>query len=194
MDKTNEVDAEPLTHSLSGTKRLFLIISICTIIFGTGADSGYYETEEFKRKISRIERWRPLVTKVMRQQGYDLDVDKILALIAQESGGESWIVASDKWGSTGLMQVGPRSWTPTSAALKNPTINIQWGLWFINGALNLADGDWYTALRYYNCGKEWADQWPLCGSEYATRILTFWLPYFDVPYDPICWRNHCIEP
>ena len=189
MDKSNEVDAESLIQSLSGTKRIFLIISVCLIVFGTGAD--YTETQEFKNKIIRVERWRSLIETTMRKNQYTMDVDKVLALIAQESGGNSWIVADDRWGSTGLMQVGPRSWTPTQAQLKNPKINIEWGLWFLNGSLKLADGDWYNALRYYNCGKERADDWPSCGTKYANLVLTYWFPYFYTPDpapepDPIC--------
>jgi len=177
MKNSTALDAESHIRSLLNMRQFLLILSIYTIVFATGLDIDYTKTQEFRNKIDRVERWRSLVDYVMRQQGYNIDADKVLALIAQESGGNALIAADDKWGSTGLMQVGPRSWTPTQEYLKNPTINIQWGLWFLNGSLKLADGDWYMALRYYNCGKIRADE-SSCGAEYAKNILEFWYPYF----------------
>lgn len=199
MKKLNEVDVEPLMSIASRRgdvlKRFLIILSLVSLFFATAVDSyDYTDTQEFKNKIARVEQWRDLVEVVMRVNGYSFNAGKVLALIAQESSGLPWVVASDLWGSTGLMQVGPRAWTPTQAQLKDPRTNIEWGLAFLNGALKLADGDWYTALRYYNCGEIRAEENVHCGVEYATQILEFYYPYFYKLPKVICWRNHCLEP
>ncbi len=199
MKNSNEVDVEPLMSIASRRgdvlKRFLIILSLVSLFFTTAIDGyDYTDTQEFKNKIARVERWRYLVEVVMRENGYPFDVAKILALIAQESGGLPRIVASDAWGSTGLMQVGPRAWTPTQEQLKDPRTNIEWGLAFLNGALRLADDDWYTALRYYNCGEVRAEENIHCGAEYATQILEFYYPYFNKVIGGVCWRNHCLEP
>jgi soluble lytic murein transglycosylase-like protein len=161
---------------------LMLIAFGLTFFVSGGVEAAdYTDTEEFKNKIRRVESWRDLVNEVQFEEGYSFDTDKILAIIAQESGGLPWITSNDKHQSVGLMQCTPAPWTTTAARLKNPKINIQCGLWILDNAMRAANGSWREALRYYNCGVFRANEWADCGAYYADRVLNFWLPYFDRP-------------
>jgi soluble lytic murein transglycosylase-like protein len=164
---------------------LMLIAFGLTFFVSGGVEAAdYTDTEEFKNKIRRIESWRDLVNEVQLEENYSFDTDKILAIIAQESGGLPWITSNDKHQSVGLMQCTPAPWTTTAARLKIPKINIQCGLWILDNAMRAANGNWREALRYYNCGVSRANEWANCGAYYADRVLNFWLPYFDRP-EPI---------
>lgn len=130
--------------------------------------------------IDQVMRWEPLVRQEISdhpQYKYvtEEQVPLVLAIIAQESHGIPDLVQGDHWGSTGLMQVGPRDWVATSEELKSPRLNVQWGIWFLNGSYSLADGDTISALRYYNCGKLEGT----CGVGYADLIIDFWLPRIE---------------
>jgi hypothetical protein len=156
--------------------------------------SDYTKSDEFKRKIANVERWRSLVDEVQAEEGYDFDTDKIMAIIAQESGGDSGIVSDDEHGSVGLMQCTPQPWTASESQLKNPKVNIQCGLWILTNAMRAAEGDWHNALRFYNCGAARGKELPNCGANYAERVLNFWLPHFRtmIIIIPICTFRRCI--
>lgn len=145
---------------------------------GSVEAADYTETEEFKKTIERVERWRDLVNQVQREEGYDFDTDIILSIIAAESRGHPRVVNASS-GATGLMQCIPQPWTASQERLKIPKVNIQCGLWILDNSMRTAGGDWFTALRYYLCGPELGREWQICGARYADKVLKFWLPFFD---------------
>lgn len=174
-------------------RRFLLMISLLSLL-NLGA-TDYTQTEEFKRKIARVEQWRDLVEEVKSEEGYDFDTDRVMAIIAQESGGHPKVVSGDEHRSVGLMQCTPQPWTASVERLKIPKVNIQCGLWILSNAMEEAEGDWYNALRYYNCGARSGKKRPHCGAEYADLVLNFWLPYFDKPqYNliPVCLLWKCL--
>lgn len=174
-------------------RRLFLVISLLS--FSLMGATEYTDSQEFKNKIARIERWRSLVDEVQNERGYDFDTDKIMAIIAQESGGNPWIVSTDEHGSVGLMQCTPRPWTASGDRLKNPKVNIQCGLWVLTNAMGAAKDDWFDALRFYNCGAERGKERPSCGAYYADRVLSFWLPHFQQSFNVsgVIIKGSCLE-
>lgn len=174
-------------------RRFFLVISLLSLFLVTALD--YTDSQEFKNKIARIERWRSLVDEVQAERDYDFDTDKVMAIIAQESGGDPWIVSNDGHGTVGLMQCTPQPWTASADRLKNPKVNIQCGLWVLTNAMGAAEGDWFDALRFYNCGAERGKELPNCGSDYAKLVLTFWLPHFQVSLNlsGVIIKDRCLE-
>jgi len=104
----------------------------------------------------------------------------VLAVMAQESRGDPYVEASDMWGSIGLLQVGPRSWTGTRKQLLNPAYNLYVGM----RMLDFSTQKWGVrlGLAHYNCSEEGVRN-DACGSKggknYADRILKYWLPVFQ---------------
>ncbi len=138
----------------------------------------YTKTDEFRKIIENVERWRPLIEEVKANDGRDdIPTDLALAVIAQESKGHPRIISGDKYKSVGLMQVIPRDWVGTTEQLKNPRFNIEWGLWFLEKGLEYCEGDEHCALRVFNCGPDNA-LGSFCGVYYANRVTKFWRPYF----------------
>lgn len=100
--------------------------------------------------------------------------------MAQESQGNPNAEADDAWGSTGLMQVGPRPWIGTREQLRNPSYNVYKGMDLLADTLRQSE-DIRHALAGYNCGlKRLAEG--LCGRyggwAYADKVLDYWLPVF----------------
>lgn len=123
-----------------------------------------------------IESWITLEPKEYHNITLE-DVDLILAIMVAESGGDKDIVSSA--GAVGLMQVIPRPFTAVRSRLFEPRVNIYWGIYIYDRAINNADGDKRLALAYYNCGEKGVHE-NRCGSSggltYADKVLTFWLP------------------
>lgn len=130
--------------------------------------------------VRNVFRWLPLIHR-WHADFPELDPALILGLIAQESQGFPRAVASDLWGSAGLMQVGPRSWTGTRTRLLDPAYNISVGMRMLSDTLEKSDGNIRQALGAYNCGFVGlaADR---CGTKgglaYADRIIEYWMPVF----------------
>jgi hypothetical protein len=138
----------------------------------------YTKTDEFKKIIQNVERWRPLIEEVKRDDGREsVPTDLALAVIAQESKGLSRIISKDKYKSVGLMQIIPRDWVGTTEQLKDPRFNVEWGLWFLEQGLEYCGGDEHCSLRVFNCGPENALD-TFCGAYYANLVTEFWRPYF----------------
>lgn len=101
--------------------------------------------------------------------------------MAQESQGFPYVIAEDLWGSTGLLQVGPRSWIGTRTQLLDPAYNVYMGMSMFSDTLEKSDGDIRRALGAYNCGFVGLDA-DRCGSRgglaYADRIIEYWIPVF----------------
>ncbi len=139
-----------------------------------------YEEPPPEWLVRNVERWLFLV-RYWHPYFPDLDPALILALIAQESQGNPKAIADDIWGSTGLMQVGPRDWLATREQLLNPGINVRIGMAMLNDILRQTEGDLRLALAAYNCGfagveKNWCGTYG--GYAYADRIIDYWLPVF----------------
>jgi soluble lytic murein transglycosylase-like protein len=147
----------------------------------------YTKTDEFKKIIQNVERWRPLIEEVKSDDGREnVPTDLALAVIAQESKGLSRIISQDKYKSVGLMQIIPRDWVGTTEQLKDPRFNIEWGLWFLEQGLEYCDGKQLCALRVFNCGPKNALE-TFCGTYYADLVMRFWRPYFrptPLPVNP----------
>ena len=130
--------------------------------------------------VRNVIRWLPLVHR-WHPDFPELDPAWILGLIAQESQGFPHVIADDVWGSTGLMQVGPRSWIGTRARLLDSAYNIYTGMRLFSDTLEKSGNDVRRALGAYNCGFVGLDA-NLCGSRgglaYADRILDYWVPVF----------------
>lgn len=130
------------------------------------------------RYIPLIDRWNP---------DFNLPVDLVLAVMAQESAG--YVDATDESNSAdsvGLMQVIPAGWTTTRARLQDPAINIFWGmkiLWLtLQNEEHNPEHDLRTALAAYNCGwvsLEAGKCYDFGGFAYADRVLDFWRPRFS---------------
>ena len=139
--------------------------------------------EEVTAEIVRIrcEKYRPIVEETYEL--YPVDPALVLAVMAQESACNPR--ATDGT-SVGLMQVTPKTWTPSEAQLYNVRINIQWGMyllyWAINHAEHNPDKDIFRGVAAYNCGWISLDAGKCLwfgGPTYARRVLNFWLPYFE---------------
>ncbi|KKL28336.1 hypothetical protein LCGC14_2376170 [marine sediment metagenome] len=124
--------------------------------------------------------WLPTVHR-WHAEYPDLDPAWILAIIAQESMGFPDVVGSDRVGSVGLMQIAPFSWRPSVSQLKNPSINIQWGMGILDTVQGQTEGDIRRSLALYNCGETGLNA-GLCGRHggwaYSDRLLDYWVPVF----------------
>ena len=147
-------------------------------------------------QLDRILRWGYLIDIMIEEYGYD-DSYYLLALgiIAQETQGDETNVGCDfnnlgEACGVGVMAIVPREWTNTTAALKNPRINISIGLWMYDVIyeraleLNFKPGKDATraALAAFNCG--WtsllADNcFSFGGWTYADKVLNYWIPLLE---------------
>lgn len=134
--------------------------------------------------IRNVVRWLPLIDR-WSPEFPELEPALILAVIAQESQGFPYAEADDGWGSVGLMQVIPRSWTGTREQLMQPEFNTYVGMRMLSAVLSKTGGDLRIALASYNCGGKGDGKRlsfkhcrPGGGLDYADRILGYWLPVF----------------
>jgi soluble lytic murein transglycosylase-like protein len=126
-----------------------------------------------------ILQWCDLITRYSHERG--LPPDLIAALIWQESGGNP--TAYSKSGAVGLMQVMPKDGLaasfmckngpcfanrPTTASLKDPEFNVQWGTNFLAGLIRHY-GTTRDALKAYG---------PMdVGYYYADKVLGIYQRY-----------------
>lgn len=131
---------------------------------------------------SEVRRWCGLITQSAAQTG--LHPDLVAALIWQESGGDEQ--AYSQSGAVGLMQVMPRdgiaatfvckgrpcfSDRPTTAELRDPAYNIEYGTRLLKGLIKKSGGDLRDALRQYG---------PIdVGYSYADTVLALYRQYGD---------------
>ena len=131
-----------------------------------------------------IQRWQPELEHLQGPEGEAL----VMAVIAQESQGFAdphGIVGMerDRAGSVGLMQViAGVSGRPSTELLLEPALNTLWGMRILNGAIEIAEGEWRLGVAMFNCGspeKVLADG---CGSRgglhYADRVIEHFYPVF----------------
>jgi len=159
--------------------KLTYLIILITLLLGPILTQPNLVTANFIAR--RCERYRPIVEYYT--EDYPLDPDVVLAVMAAESACDPNIVSLDGHGSVGLMQVIPRSWTPSASDLKNPNVNIQTGMRLLyanleNSGMN-PGRSLTTALAAYNCGWDSLNKGkciPSGGYTYANKIVFFWAP------------------
>jgi soluble lytic murein transglycosylase-like protein len=132
-----------------------------------------------KKTVRRCLRYAPLVDRW--NPDFQLDPALVFAVMAQES---ACLTNNDDGVSVGLMAVTPATWTTSRDRLKDPAVNIFWGmkiLWLtLNNEEHNPDHDIRTALAAYNCGwvsLEAGKCFDFGGYAYADKVLHFWLPY-----------------
>jgi soluble lytic murein transglycosylase-like protein len=118
-----------------------------------------------------IERWRQLVREEIAQASVEgrlgggatrLDDDLILAMMQQESGGDS---TAESWaGAVGLLQLMPetfagliygdysRAYSTPMETFLDPRLNVRAGVRYMAEALQVHRGNVYWALASYNAG------------------------------------------
>ncbi len=116
-----------------------------------------------------IQQWDEHIGILAKTHG--LDPDFIAAVIKEESNGQVDQVSSA--GAVGLMGVMPAGpgleWRPSTDELKNPAVNLRWGVGILTEVVRQSGGDLYSALAAYSGG------WPQVDSrvprEYAANVL-----------------------
>lgn len=110
----------------------------------------------------------------------DLDPALVLSVIATESQGFPDIVSKDGWGSVGLMQVIPRSWTGTEEWLKNPWNNLNAGMHMLDASIK--EHGLRKGLAAYNCSLSSieADKCaPYGGYAFADKVLSYYIFFWQ---------------
>jgi hypothetical protein len=139
-------------------------------------------------------RWLPIIHQ-LHPDYPELDPAWVLAIIAQESLGESDVVGGDRVGSVGLMQIAPFDWRPSTDQLLNPYINIQWGMGILDTLQKRHSGDLRLSLATYNCGEHNLTLGH-CGRRggyaYADVVMDLWLPAFRYVLRDIANGEHAL--
>ena len=115
-----------------------------------------------------IQQWSDYIGIVARNNG--LDPDFIAAVIQETSNGDP--AAVSRAGAVGLMGVLPASnekGRPSPEELKNPALNLRWGVNILAKTVRQSGGDLYSALAAYNGG--WAQANDSVSRHYAAKIL-----------------------
>lgn len=102
---------------------------------------------------------------------YGLDPDFIAAVIKEESNGRADLVSeAGAVGLMGIMPAGPGlEWRPPPEELKNPAVNLRWGVGILAEVVRHSGGDLYAALAAYSGG--WAQVSGRVPRAYAARVL-----------------------
>jgi hypothetical protein len=123
--------------------------------------------------------WRPVISQWADQihavaVAYQIDPDLIAAVVLAESHGDP--VAVSRVGAVGLMGIMPVeagfAWRPTTEALKDPEVNLDWGTAILADILRQSGGDLSTALAAYNGG--WTQLDKRVPRTYAAEVLDFY--------------------
>lgn len=118
---------------------------------------------------SNIQQWEEHIG--ILAQAHGLDPDFIAAVIQEESNGQVDLVSSA--GAVGLMGVMPSGpgleWRPSPAELKNPAVNLRWGVGILAEIVRQSGGDLYSALSAYTGG--WQQVNGRVPREYAANVL-----------------------
>lgn len=117
----------------------------------------------------RIKQWSELIEREAKASG--LDPDFIAAVMSAESNGEHDAVS--RAGAVGLMGVMPAGpgleWRPSPESLKDPDINMSWGVAILTAIIRQSGGDIGAALAAYSGG--WAQANSRVPMAYASRVL-----------------------
>lgn len=116
-----------------------------------------------------IRQWSSLIEREATASG--LDPDLIAAVMNAESNGNHVVVS--RVGAVGLMGVMPSSpgleWRPSSESLKDPEINMSWGVAILSEIMRQSGGDIGAALAAYSGG--WKQANSRVPMAYADRVL-----------------------
>ena len=116
-----------------------------------------------------IHQWSPQIEKEARANG--LDPDLIASVIDAESNGNQDAVS---WaGAVGLMGVMPTGpgleWRPSTESLKDPDVNVNWGVAILAKIIQQSGGDIVAALAAYSGGWDQANS--RVPQRYASQVL-----------------------
>jgi hypothetical protein len=118
---------------------------------------------------STIRQWSSQIEKEAHASG--LDPDFIAAVINAESNGNQDVVS--RMGAVGLMGVMPTGpgleWRPSQETLKDPEINLSWGVAILTEIIKQSGGDVAAALAAYSGG--WDQASSRVPQEYSARVL-----------------------
>ena len=118
---------------------------------------------------STIRQWSAQIEKEAQASG--LDPDFIAAVINAESNGKKDVVS--RMGAVGLMGVMPTGpgleWRPSQETLKDPEVNLSWGVAILTEIIRQSGGDVAAALAAYSGG--WDQAASRVPQEYSSRVL-----------------------
>jgi hypothetical protein len=116
-----------------------------------------------------IRQWSAQIEKEAHASG--LDPDFIAAVINAESNGKQDVVSH--MGAVGLMGVMPSGpgleWRPAQETLKDPEINLSWGVAILTEIIRQSGGDVAAALAAYSGGWDQANS--RVPQEYSAQVL-----------------------
>lgn len=118
---------------------------------------------------ANIQQWEEHIGILADTHG--LDPDFIAAVIKEESNGQvDQISSAGAVGLMGVMPTGPGlEWRPSPDELKNPAINLRWGVGILSEVVRQSGGDLYSALAAYSGG--WQHVNSRVPREYAANVL-----------------------
>ncbi|RLE19811.1 MAG: hypothetical protein DRJ65_19590, partial [Acidobacteria bacterium] len=131
-----------------------------------------------------VSRWAPLLEQA--SESHDLPPALLAIMTLVESGGDSQALSSR--GATGLLQIMPATGKRIAEErglgnvdLSDPSVNLDFGAWYLARQLETFDGDLKLALAAYNGGPDRARRWaensePLSDetSAYVAILTTMW--------------------
>lgn len=116
-----------------------------------------------------VQAWSVQIAKVAQVNG--IDPDLVAAVVNAESNGNPTGVSHV--GAVGLMGVMPSGpgmeWRPSTDELKDPGLNVRWGVAIFTDILRQSGGDVFSALAAYNGG--WAEANSGVPRRYAAEVL-----------------------
>ncbi len=116
-----------------------------------------------------IQQWSSYINTMAESSG--LDPDLIAAVINEESNGDPSVVSyAGAVGLMGVMPTGPGlEWRPSQNELKNPMVNLRWGVSILAEVVKHSGGDLYAALAAYSGG--WGQVNSRVPRAYAASVL-----------------------
>lgn len=115
---------------------------------------------------------------------YNLDPYLVAAVIHVESGNRPEVISRS--GAVGLMQIMPETgeWIAkklgltdfNESMLKDPSLNIEFGCWYLRFLLNKYEHDMIHTLAAYNAGQGMVDKW-LADNRYSSGGRLINIPY-----------------
>ena len=150
-----------------------LFLSTRATLFADG-NSNFSDNSELTEVLSpvwgiRIRQWSELIEREAKASG--LDPDFIAAVMNAESNGDQDVVS--RVGAVGLMGVMPAGpgleWRPSPESLKDPDINMSWGVAILTAIIRQSGGDIGAALAAYSGG--WDQASSRVPMAYASRVL-----------------------
>ncbi len=153
---------------------LFLLVSLIVMLPPITPANAQTIPEEEERMLSPmwkpiVQQWSSYIYTLSEAQG--LDPDLIAAVINEESNGDPNVVSSaGAVGLMGVMQNGPGlEWRPSQEELKNPMVNLRWGVGILAEVVRQSGGDIYAALAAYSGG--WDQVNSRVPRKYAASVL-----------------------